>query len=223
MSDLKKIEEIVREHFYPGPVAGSTARLAKALADYVATILPQPTGEPDGWLVRAVGGTMWNFWDEDPALDENIGGGDRSRFEIKHLYATPADALTRATRAEAERDAAIARADRAEAAHREIIAYAEGEDIMRRWDVVRGQIALGAAGSGPRDAFESWLARFAEISRDALAPTPDTDPDEDGVPIPTEAELRHAGAFLDQRMKELFPPNPKGEPEASCPDNAEGA
>lgn len=50
----------------------------------------------------------------------------------------------------------------------EIIAFAEGEEIMRKWDVVRAQIAGGNRGSGPRDAFESWLSMFSEPAREAL-------------------------------------------------------
>ena len=32
---LEKIEEIIREHFYTGPVSGSTKRLAEALQKYL--------------------------------------------------------------------------------------------------------------------------------------------------------------------------------------------
>lgn len=37
----KKVEEIVRDHFYPGPVAGSTARLTKALDEYISAALAE--------------------------------------------------------------------------------------------------------------------------------------------------------------------------------------
>lgn len=36
--DPKKIEEIVRDHFYKGPIAGSTERLTKALQEYLNEI-----------------------------------------------------------------------------------------------------------------------------------------------------------------------------------------
>ena len=32
---IEKIEEIIREHFYPGPISGSTKRLAEALQKYL--------------------------------------------------------------------------------------------------------------------------------------------------------------------------------------------
>lgn len=44
---LAKVEEIVRDHFYPGPVAGSTARLVKALDAYIADEVATLTRERD--------------------------------------------------------------------------------------------------------------------------------------------------------------------------------
>lgn len=41
----KQVEDIVRQHFYPGPVAGSTARLTAALNEAMLTASPQTGGE----------------------------------------------------------------------------------------------------------------------------------------------------------------------------------
>jgi len=43
------------------------------------------------------------------------------------------------------------------------------DEYMRRWDMIRAQVASGSTGSGPRDALESWLDAKDELLTDALA------------------------------------------------------
>jgi len=50
----KQIEDIVRQHFYPGPVAGSTERLTKALNAVIRQALKSLEDERDQWKRFAV-------------------------------------------------------------------------------------------------------------------------------------------------------------------------